>query len=160
MTSWTPPSNLPDFVIAPICEAIDNMPPQHLLPPQVGEILDPDQAYNRLQNYAFSQGFCIVVTSRDKANTYIRFACIHHGQTTHNWHQLDEHRTEEGNRQKEYTNIRARGCPWQVYLSYKGITKGAEQKAWFLGITNGSHADTHDMVPNPLAYPIHAKRQP
>jgi hypothetical protein len=29
-----------------------------------------------------------------------------------------------------------------------------------LGVTNGSHGDTHDMVSNPLAYPIHAKRHP
>ncbi|KAI9760849.1 MAG: hypothetical protein M1840_002182 [Geoglossum simile] len=160
MASWIPPTGLPDFIIAPIREAIEKMPPHHLLPPQAGEVLDPDQAYERLQDYAFSQGFCIVISSRDKANTNIRYTCIHHGHTTRNWRKLDEHKTEESNRQKEYTNIRARGCPWQVYISYKGITRGADQKAWFLGITNGSHAGTHDMVPNPLAYSLHAKRQP
>ncbi|KAI9858475.1 MAG: hypothetical protein M1813_006417 [Trichoglossum hirsutum] len=36
----------------------------------------------------------------------------------------------------------------------------ADQKAWFLEITNGSHRDTHDIVSNPLAYSIYAKRQP
>src|ERR1700739_4638129 len=40
------------------------------------------------------------------------------------------------------------------------VDLGSLQKDWFLGITNDSHANTHDMVPNPLAYPIHAKRQP
>ncbi|KAI9778212.1 MAG: hypothetical protein M1839_008329 [Geoglossum umbratile] len=141
MALWSP-LNLPDFIIAPI------------------QKVNPDEAYECLQNYAFSQGFCIVITSHDNANTYIRYACIHHGHTTRNWYQLDEHRSEERNRQKEYINIRARECPWQVYLSYKGVTKGAEQKAWFLGITNGSHASTHDMVPNPLTYPLHSKRHP
>jgi hypothetical protein len=124
MNSWTPPSDLPDFIVAPIRDAIERMPARHLLPPQAGEVLTLDQAYNRLQDYAFSQGFCIVITSHDRANTYIRYACIHHGHDTRNWHQLDEHKVEEGNRQKEYTNIRARGCPWQVYMSYKGVSKG------------------------------------
>jgi hypothetical protein len=34
--------------------------------------LSPDEAYDCLQNYAFTQWFCVVVTSHDKANTYIR----------------------------------------------------------------------------------------
>lgn len=105
MASWSPPPNLPDFIIAPIQEVIEKIPPDHLLSPQPGEVLTPDKAYECLQNYAFSQGFCIVITSRDMANTYIRYACIHHGHTTRNWRKLDEHRSEEGNRQKEYTNI-------------------------------------------------------
>jgi hypothetical protein len=124
MASWTAPAGLPDFIVTPLHDAIQQMPPAHLLPPQAGEVHLPDQAYHRLQNYAFSQGFCIVITSRNKANTYIRYACIHHGHDTRNWRHLDDHRTEEGNRQKKYTTIRARGYPWQVYLSYKGISKG------------------------------------
>ncbi|KAI9760044.1 MAG: hypothetical protein M1840_002745 [Geoglossum simile] len=49
-----------------------------------------------------------------------------------------------------------------MYLRYNilNFEVGADQKAWFLGITNGSHAGTHDMVPNPLAYSLYAKRQP
>lgn len=122
--SWVAPPGLPDFVVAPIREVIENMPSQHLTPPQAGELLHPDNAYDRLQNYAFSQGFCIVVTSRNRANTYVRYACIHHGHSTRNWRKLDQFRTEGGNREKENTNIRARGCPWQMYVSYKGVTIG------------------------------------
>jgi hypothetical protein len=124
MESWVPPAGLPDFVVAPIQQAIEKIPSPHFLPPQAGELLDPDKAYERLQNYAFTQGFCIVISSRDRAKTYIRFVCIHHGFTTPNWRRLDEQRTEEGNREKEYTSIRARGCPWQVYVSFKGVTRG------------------------------------
>jgi hypothetical protein len=54
MSSWIPPPSLPDFVIAPIREAIEKMPFQHLLPPQASEVLEPNQAYECLQNYAFS----------------------------------------------------------------------------------------------------------
>jgi hypothetical protein len=124
MESWIPPTGLPDFVIAPIQQAIKKIPSSHFLPPQAGEVLDPDEAYKRLQNYAFTQGFCIVISSHDKANTFVRFVCIHHGHNTRNWHKLDEHKTEEGNRHKEYTSIRARGCPWQIYTSFRSVTRG------------------------------------
>ncbi|KAI9766772.1 MAG: hypothetical protein M1840_006247, partial [Geoglossum simile] len=160
MESWVPPAGLPDFVIAPIQQAIERIPPLHFLPPQAGELLDPDETYEHLQNYTFTKSFCIVISIRNRAKTYVRFVYIYHGFTTRNWRKLDEHRTEESNRGKEYTSIRARGCPWQAYVSYKSVTRGAEQKAWFLGVTNGSHRDTHDLVSNPLAYPIHAKRYP
>ena len=124
MESWIPPTGLPDSILVPLHQVLERIPSQHFNAPQVGELLSPDEAYIRLQDYAFTQGFCVVVTSRDKANTYIRYACIHHGTSTRNWHGLDDHRVDGGNRQKEYTNIRARGCPWQVYISYKGVTRG------------------------------------
>ena len=132
MESWIPPAGLPDSIVTPLRHTLERIPSQHFKTPQAGEVLSPDEAYNRLQNYAFTQGFCIVVTSHDKANTYIRYACIHHGTTTRNWRGLDDHRTEEGNRQKEYTNIRARGCPWQVYITYRGVTRGEFSVTVFL----------------------------
>jgi hypothetical protein len=60
MALWSPPPNLPDFIIAPIQEVIEKIPPHHLLPPQPGEVLNPDEAYERIQNYAFSQGFMLL----------------------------------------------------------------------------------------------------
>jgi len=124
MALWTPPTNLPAHVLAPIQQVIDRIPPAHLLDPQPGKILHPDEAYNRLQDYAFSKGFCIVTASRNAANTYVRYKCIHHGKETRNWRKLEEHASKETNREKEFTNIHARGCPWQMYVSYKGVTKG------------------------------------
>jgi hypothetical protein len=65
MSSWTPPAGLPAHIITSLQDVINRIPPAHLLEPKAGEILHPDQVYIRLQNYAFSQGFCIVVGSRD-----------------------------------------------------------------------------------------------
>ena len=67
MESWVPSASLPDFIIASIQQAIEKIPSLHFLPPQAGELLDPDEAYEHLQNYAFTQGFCIVISSRDRA---------------------------------------------------------------------------------------------
>ena len=80
MISWTSPRNLPDFVAAPIYEAVERMLSQHLLPPRAGKVLNLDKAYNRLQNYNFSQGFCIVITSA--LSIYIGCVCIHCGHST------------------------------------------------------------------------------
>ena len=54
MASWTLPADLPDFIIASIYDTIQRMPSNHLLPPQASEVLILDQAYNYLQDYAFS----------------------------------------------------------------------------------------------------------
>jgi hypothetical protein len=131
MKSWIPPASLPDSIITPLHQILERIPSQHFKTPQVGEVLSSDKVYDCLQNYAFTQGFCVVVTSHDKANTYIRYACIHYGTTTRNWHGLDDYRMEEGNKQKEYTNIQARGCPWQVYISYRGVTRGRFFRDYF-----------------------------
>jgi hypothetical protein len=63
MESWIAPAGLPDFIVAPIQQVIEKIPSSHFLPPQAGELLNPDQAYNRLQDYTFTQGFCIVISS-------------------------------------------------------------------------------------------------
>ena len=104
MEFWTPPAGLPDSIITPLRQTLERIPSQHFKTPQTSEVLSPNEAYNHLQNYAFTQEFCIIITSHDKANTYIRYACIHHRTTTRNWCELDDYRTEEENREKEYTN--------------------------------------------------------
>ena len=105
MEAWIPPVGLLDFVVTPIRQVIERIPLHHFLTPQAGEVLDPDQVYKYLQNYAFTQGFCIVTTSYNKANTYIIFSCIHHSHFTCNWCKLDKYRIEGGNKHKKHTNI-------------------------------------------------------
>jgi hypothetical protein len=48
MESWIAPAGLPDFVIAPIQQVIEKISSSHFLPSQANELLNPDQAYNRL----------------------------------------------------------------------------------------------------------------
>ena len=124
MESWIPPAGLPDSVIILLHQTLKRIPPQHFKTPQASKVLSSDKAYDCLQNYTFTQGFCIVTTSYNKANTYIRYACIYHSTSTRNWHGLNDYRTERGNRQKEYTNICAKRYFWQMYVLYRDMTRG------------------------------------
>ncbi|KAI9768118.1 MAG: hypothetical protein M1839_004199 [Geoglossum umbratile] len=54
---WSPPLGLLANVLAPIQQIIDQIPSAHLVPPVTGELLNPEEAYEHLQNFAFSQGF-------------------------------------------------------------------------------------------------------
>ncbi|KAI9865076.1 MAG: hypothetical protein M1813_002394 [Trichoglossum hirsutum] len=138
MATWTPSQSLSAELLASIQQAIDRIPLAHLLPLTTGELLNPEQAYERLQNYAFSQGFCIVKVSYDKTNEISHFAYIHYSKKTRNYRKLDDYVVLERH-------------------MFQG--KGLQEKAWFLGITNDSYGNTHDIVPNPLFYYIHAQRQ-
>jgi len=90
-----------------------------LFPPQQGEFFDNPKAYlRRLQGYALSQGFTVVITSSEKARA--QFACIHHSAETRNWRGLEEYikRDAEGNilssRKREDTAANAKDCTWEV----------------------------------------------
>ena len=61
---WTPHPRLDDDLKPLIQKVIDGIPQEHLEPPSSTETFDvPDNAWTRLQNYAFSQGFAIVTGS-------------------------------------------------------------------------------------------------
>lgn len=68
---------------AQIGEAIDTLPPAHRQPPLKGEIVDsPASGYIRLQDWAFTHGFCLVIESAKGDRT--QFRCIHHQKQTRN----------------------------------------------------------------------------
>jgi hypothetical protein len=147
---WTPHPRLDAALLPQLRKIIDRIPPAHLANPEAHEVYNsPEEALQRLQNYAFSQGFAVVIASRPKTPPRCRFACIHHGKETRNTRQLDDHVEEGGNRTRELTKIKGKDCNWEVYVSYKSIVRGQDQKAWILGVTRNEH--THPLVPNPMS---------
>ena len=53
---WIPHPYLEEDLIPVVQRVIDRIPPPHLLPPTRNETFDtPDDAWTRLQDYAFSQ---------------------------------------------------------------------------------------------------------
>jgi len=53
----------------------------HLVEPQNGETFaSPQEALERLQNWAFTQGFAVVIES--SRPSYVRFQCIHYKKKT------------------------------------------------------------------------------
>jgi hypothetical protein len=61
--------------------------------PFVGELFESsDHCYSRLQAYAFLQGFVVVKFKggAKKGDPRARYKCIHHGEETKNWRQLED----------------------------------------------------------------------
>ncbi|KAM4063427.1 hypothetical protein HRG_013950 [Hirsutella rhossiliensis] len=114
-------------------KAVEALPHEHLRAPVTGdEANDPEGALRWFQDYAFTQGFALVTTS--KACDRLRVSCIHHGRGTRNTRKLSDTVTEGGDRKKELTYVKAKDCPYSLYVSYKTIRSGGveERKGWVI----------------------------
>jgi MULE transposase domain len=153
--------SLPDIVRSAFDKAVEALPPEHRRAPTTGdEVNNPEEALCWFQNYAFTQGFCLVTSS--KARDRLRVACIHHGKKTRNTRKLAETVTDGGDRKKELTYIKAKECPYSLYVSYKTVRGGLqgveERKAWLVSFTCSYH--THPPIRNPFHYVSHRSRIP
>ncbi|KAL7267251.1 hypothetical protein RUND412_010172 [Rhizina undulata] len=155
---WHPDPLLSSESRAEVVAVVDAMASKHKEPPAKGGLYaSPEDAYNRLQDWAFCKGFCVV--KRDTSASRWRFECIHHGKDTRNIRKL----TKE-TRQRKTVKSHAKDCSWGMYIAYNIVKPtellpdGKKRRAWFLGVTNASH--NHPMAPNPLVYDEHRKRHP
>ena len=149
-TEWTAHANCPAHFRAEIEARVRAFPPSFIEEPVDGEVFDNvELCRERLQGFAFSQGFAIVLKSGSmkQARPRFYFHCIHHGASTLNTRQLEEHveRDEDDNitsrRKQEATNIQARACPYFIYLAFKQIGKrGSGQYGLVLSVKNSSHS--------------------
>lgn len=161
MPTWLPHPRLEAELAPRIKKVTDRMPPQHLQAPTRNETFEvPDQAWDRLQDWAFSQGFAIIIGQcGDRRKNY---RCVHHSKGTKNWRKLPEHAGEANPendkvRKQEKTKIKSKDCKWHYYIAWKSLKRGSdEDKTWVLGV--GLQEHTHDLVPNPLFNQIHPNR--
>jgi hypothetical protein len=145
--------------------ALEPSPLLFLKEPADGEVFDNvELCRERLQGFAFAQGFAIVKKSgsMNQKRPRFYFHCIHHGESTRNYRQLEEHveRDEEQEvttrRKQEATNINARNCPYHIYLAWKQIGKrGSREFGLEMSVKNSIHS--HAMAVNPLIYIEHKK---
>jgi len=104
MAALTSLSPVTPELAAAIIEATKALPPSHLLSPVAGEAFDDKkQAFLRINDWAFTQGFTIATESGSSERA--RFQCIHHHKKTRNWRKtaLEERRRVE-------TKAKAKGC--------------------------------------------------
>src|SRR5436190_16497697 len=112
--------NIPDDVRSAFDKAVEALPPEHRRAPVTGdEVSSPEEALRWFQDYAFTQGFALVTSS--KARDRLRVDCIHHGKKTRNTRKLADTVTEGGDRKKGLTYIKAKEYPYSIYVSYKTI---------------------------------------
>jgi hypothetical protein len=111
---------------AAIAKVLATIPPAHLIDPVDNELyVSAEAEFDRLQDYAFSKGFCVVVESStltDAAkNKSLRLACIYHKIATRNTPKLDNEVGEGSNRTQQHTMTKAKDCQWYMFISYKRI---------------------------------------
>jgi hypothetical protein len=132
-----------------IDEAFEAIPISNRLAPLQGEVFsDPDDAFQRIQDWAFTQGYAFVTAS--KVATRVRFDCIHHKTETRN-----TRKTAEEDRQRVETHVRGTGCLYGVYISVQKKYGGQ----WVFGYSK--HTDhNHPPSPDPFQLLPHRHRRP
>ena len=162
---WTAHPHCPAHLRGEVEAHVRALPSAFLNEPLSGEVFDNvELCKERLQGFAFAQGFAITQQSGSmkQARPRFDFQCIHHGNSTRNYRKLEEHveRDEEdkitSRRKQEATTINARNCPYLIYLAFKQIGKrGSREFGLVLGVKDSSHS--HSMAVNPLVYAEHKK---
>ena len=132
-----------------IDEAIEAIPISHREAPVQNEIVvNPGVAFQRLQDWAFTQGYAFVIAS--KVATRVRFDCIHHKNATRN-----TRKTEEVDRKRVETHVRGTGCQYGVYISIQQRLGGQ----WVFGYTKHTQHN-HPPSPDPFQLLPHRHRRP
>ncbi|XTI83056.1 hypothetical protein V2W45_1326500 [Cenococcum geophilum] len=100
---WQPNYRLHPDLAPVVKKVVNSMPAHHLLKPYDGETFkNPDAAFNRYQDYAFSKGFFIITLSLGNKTAlwpHRIFSCKHHSKHTRNYRKLDNFRGNNSNRQ-------------------------------------------------------------
>jgi hypothetical protein len=89
---WRPHPSLDKVLVEIVAKAVCDCNHNYLFPPRSDEnYLNPEAAYDRLQNWAMSKGFAVVQRSKEAGNATlktpmrVRWQCIHHGTATANY---------------------------------------------------------------------------
>ena len=91
------------------------LPPAHCLPPQEGEgFASWEEGKARLQDYAFTQGFAIVIESFQKTRGVMLLECTRHHRKERNTRKL-----AETDRQRKSTKVSFNNCKYRVRLRKK-----------------------------------------
>ena len=127
--------------------ALEAIPPHHKLPPSTGETVDSLEAGKiRLQDYAFTKGFALVVDKNDKKRNFLILECSRHKKKTKNWRKL-----EEGERRRAATNVSFNTCEYSVKIRYH-----IQQEAFIITVINDEH--NHSMAFDPFIFREHKSR--
>ena len=164
--AWKPHPFCPPHQLPVLLREIQALPASVFPHPCTGETFDsPVDALRRLNGFALSQGFAIVRTngSEHAKQPYLLLQCIHHGKTTKNVRNLEDHvqRDDKGiittNRKQEATSIQGRNCQVRYGLSWKKEPPRSGEYTWVLKVLTEDGIQSHPMMPFPLAYDIHKK---
>ena len=135
-------------LIERIRKATDLIPSAHRLAPVDGETFSTlEQAVKRLQDYAFTQGFALVIETRDLKRNRLVMECIRHKDKYKNVRKLTS------DERKRSTKVSYLGCKYRV-----SVRIGRHDTELTLAISNDSH--DHDSAYDPFAFKVHNDKDP
>jgi len=147
MSEYSPSSTITPELAIRIQKAIEAVPPSHRCSLTKNETVEgPEAEFERLQNWAFTQGFALAIKSQNKKR--LRVKCVNHHKKTKSWRK-----TKEEDRVRPNTVSLAKDCPYALYISYQ-----QQQNAWLIGLTCTTH--NHSMEPDPFQFRQHHHRDP
>ena len=124
--------------------------PSHRLPPRVKEDLFATQnhAKTRYQDWAFTQGFAIVVEKDNLKNGVYILDCSRHRKDTKN-----TRKKEDGDWVRPASKINALNCPFRLCITWQ-----EDCKVWQLITCNLEHS--HAICPDPFVFIQHQEKDP
>lgn len=127
--------------------AVDALPSSHRLSSVTGEEVESlEHGKTRLQDYAFTQGFALVIESHDKKRRRLRMHCSRHKSNTRNTRKLDEE-----DRERVYTNVSFDQCKYSVQIKYPRY-----EDRFIITVLNDEHS--HDLSPDPFVFREHKSK--
>jgi len=166
MSLWTAKPTVPANSRVILERAVNALPTQWLKPPQDGEVFDSiNDGEKRLRGFALAEGFDVVrLRGGTAAFPASEFGCIHHGQETRNYRELEDRveRDEDGNivsqRRRQNTRVAQLNCPWLVRIAWKNIGKRNSGIKGFVMKTKCLN-HSHSLTDNALNYPRQLAQQ-
>lgn len=127
--------------------ALEHIPDGHRHASALGEILTRKEAKARCQDYAFTQGFAIVVEHNNSKRGTYTLDCKRHHPKTKDWRK-----TAEQDKKRPNTKVSACDCKYRLkFKRYDG-------EQYILEETNEAH--NHAMDPDPFQYDEHKDKDP
>jgi hypothetical protein len=91
-TPWQTKEGCPAHLRPALESWVNSHDPEWLLGPSKGEVFDSfERCFQRIQLFAVSQGFAVVIRGQgSKEMPSRRYQCIHHDEETQDWGGLSE----------------------------------------------------------------------
>ncbi|WP_375449378.1 hypothetical protein [uncultured Nostoc sp.] len=126
------------------------LPPAHLVPPCETKYVFATQAEakTRYQNWAFTQGFTVVVEKNDLKHGFYVLECVRHKKQTKN-----SRKKEEGDYVRPASKINAINCQFRLRITWQAKTQNWQLISAFL-------QHNHAMSPDPFVFTQHRDRDP
>jgi hypothetical protein len=98
-----------------IRKTIDLLSSAHLLPPSTDEMMtSPEKEKIRLQDYAFTQRFSLMVKSYDKKRQRLIMKCSRHKKKTRNTRKI-----KKKDKKKTAINVAFNNCRYRVKMTFR-----------------------------------------